>query len=118
MLAGPAVRFLVTHHVALNGDDGSTPGAAHWSQTPDGIAVRPAPGSELAQRFASGDFLIAPAPATRIAKVGGDELLFADGRSRQQPYVCLLTEPALQIAIQMRGRLVVPAKRCARTSSR
>src|SRR5665213_4254572 len=28
--SGEAIRFLVSHHIALNDDDGSTPGAAQW----------------------------------------------------------------------------------------
>ena len=39
-------------------------------------------------------------------KVGGDELLFLDGRSRQQPFLCLLTAPAATVGLRIRGNLV------------
>jgi cellobiose phosphorylase len=103
---GAPTRFLISHHVALNGDDGSIPGPAAWTQTPEGVAVAPAAGTELAQRFPRGDFLIAPFAGTRFETVGGDELLFVDGRSRQQPYVCMITARASKVGLTMQGRLV------------
>ena len=103
---GAPTRFLISHHVALNGDDGSTPGDALWSNSAEGIAVAPAPGSELALRFPQGDFLIAPVDGTGFERVGGDDLLFVDGRSRQQPYVCIVTAPASSVGLKLTGRLI------------
>jgi cellobiose phosphorylase len=103
---GPTVRFLVSQHIALNGDDGSTTGAANWKQQAEGITVAPAAGTELAQRFPSGDFLIAPFAGTRFEQVGGDELLFVDGQSRQQPFVCVITAKAAKVGLTLQGRLI------------
>lgn len=104
--AGTATRFLISHHVAMNGDDGSTPGAVQWSQDSDGISIRPASGSELAARFPAGDFLLTIVSGTRIEKIGGDELLFNDGRTRHQPYLCLITEATQCVDLRLRGRLI------------
>jgi len=38
--------------------------------------------------FPNGTFRIDATAETAIEHVGGDELLFVDGRSRQQPFVC------------------------------
>ena len=52
------------------------------------------PDSDLGRRFPDGCFRIAPAPGTALESVGGDELLFADGRSRGEPYLVLVTAAA------------------------
>ena len=104
--AGVPARFLISHHVALNGDDGSAPGAAIWRRERDGITLVPAPGSELAQRFPDGNFHIAPMAGTHFEQVGGDELLFLDGRSRQQPFLCIVTASASTIGLRIQGGLV------------
>ena len=106
VLAGEPVRFLVSHHVALDGDDGSTGAAAHWRRDGDDVVVAPAPGSELGRRFPNGSFCIAPGPGTQIQHVGGDELLFIDGRSRGQPYLCVVTAPGSQVSLRIRGQLI------------
>jgi 1,2-beta-oligoglucan phosphorylase len=110
--SGDPPRFLVSHHVALNDDDGSTPGAALWRREGSAIVIAPAPGSALAGRFPDGSFCLEPEPGTRFAQVGGDELLFLDARSRRQPFVCLISQPTRSFGLRIRGRLVaesVPA---------
>jgi cellobiose phosphorylase len=104
--AGPAARFLISHHSSLNGDDGNAPGAARWKQEADGIALLPGPGSEVAFRFPDGSFRILPQAGTQFAQVGSDELLYADGRSRQQPFVVIVTAPATSLGLRIRGALI------------
>jgi cellobiose phosphorylase len=104
--AGIPVRFLLSHHIALNGDDGSNAGAAHWWRDGDDIVVAPAPGTELAHRFPDGSFLVTANADTGIQQIGGDELLFIDGSSRQQPFLCLVSAPASLVAVRIRGRLI------------
>jgi cellobiose phosphorylase len=103
--AGSPMRFLISHHIALNGDDGSLEGPASWRREGDGVAIAPAGGSELAARFPNGSFLIAPAPGTTFERVGGDELLFTDGQSRAQPYICVVTLPGRTVELSIVGRL-------------
>jgi cellobiose phosphorylase len=104
--SGAPLRFLISHHLALNGDDGSAPGAALWRQEGQEIIVTPAPGSELAQRFPAGSFSVAALPGTTFEKVADDALLFLDGRSRQQPFLCLLTAPTSTAGLRIQGRLL------------
>jgi cellobiose phosphorylase len=100
------LRLLISHHVALNGDDGSTSGPASWRTQGDAIVVTPAAGSETARRFLNGSFAIAPLGSTEFQRVAGDELLFADGQSREQPYICIVTAPARTAVLRMTGQLV------------
>ncbi|HEX2492413.1 MAG TPA: hypothetical protein VHK24_01470, partial [Steroidobacter sp.] len=88
--SGPPARFLIVHHSALNGDDGGSEAGALWRREGEGVAVFAAAGTHLHQRFPEGSFLIAPELGVRFEQVGGDELLFLDGCSRKQPYVCIV----------------------------
>ncbi len=116
--AGAPARFLICSHVSLNDDDGSAPGAALWKRAGDRIVVTPAAASELGRRFPRGSFQIVAAAGTRFERVGGDELLFLDSRSRQQPFLCIVTAPSLRAALSIQGDLVrqsTPAPLLAQT---
>lgn len=104
--SGEPLRLLISHHIALDGDDGSMSGRAQWRVEEEAVVVAPAPGSELARRFPTGSFQIAAMPGTEFQRIGGDELLFADGRSRHQTYICIVTAPALSAGLRIRGRLI------------
>jgi 1,2-beta-oligoglucan phosphorylase len=108
--AGPAMAFLLCHHVALNGDDGSAPGPLQWRREGDTLIVIPAPGSDVGRRFPTGDFRIVLAAQTPLERIGGDALLFLDGRSREEPYLCLETAPAYRVGLTIRGGLIEEAR--------
>ena len=102
---GPPCRFLVSTRVALNGDDGAT-GAPVWTARDErGVMVRPQLDSDIGRRFPDGYFRIDASRGTRLERVGGDDLLFVDGRARGGPYVALVTAPATEIALRIVGRL-------------
>ncbi len=107
--SGGPQRCLISQHVALNGDDGSAAGAVRWSRSGEGIVLVAPPDSEVGTRFPSGAFRVTPLAGTQIERIGADELLFIDGRSRAQPYLCIMTAPAPQLGIAMRGELVKEA---------
>jgi cellobiose phosphorylase len=105
--AGAAARFLICHHVSLNGDDGSAAGAPHWWRDGAAIVIAPGAGTELRSRFPNGSFVIVPDAGAELQQVGTDELLFLDGQSRQQPYLCLVTTPTTRVGLRIRGQLIV-----------
>jgi cellobiose phosphorylase len=106
VIRGAPCRFLVSNHVALNGDDGSIATPARWSRDGQGIVVACLPDTDLGRRFPHGTFRIDATAGTAIEHVGGDELLFADGRSRQQPFVVLITAPATSLGLRITGQLI------------
>ncbi len=106
VLRGAPGQFLISHHIAVNGDDGSAPGAVHWRQQGEAIIITPRADTDLGRRFPTGCFQILPAEGTHFQLVGGDELLFLDGRSRQQPFVCVLTGAVRSAGLRIRGQLV------------
>lgn len=108
---GPALRFLVTHHLALQGDDGLAPGMPAWERGEDGtVTVSPAPGSAAQQQYPGGCFTLQPdAPsAPLLDSVGADEMLYLDGQSRGQPFLCLQTLPCRAFGLAIRSRLLGP----------
>lgn len=107
--AGAPARFLICHHVALDGDDGNRSQPVRFAVDREGVFVAPAADSDIGRRFPRGGFRIVPAAGTEFERVGGDELLFADARSRGEPFVCIVTRAARSIGIALRGELV-PAR--------
>ncbi len=103
VLEGAPVRFLISHHVALNGDDGSASVPANCEIEGDSVFVRAIPDSDVGRRFPDGGFTI---EGTSIETIGGDEWLFTDGLSRDQPFVCFITTPTKSSALIIRGKLV------------
>jgi len=104
--SGPPVRFLLSNHIALNGDDGGAPVPVRFERDPNGIIVRAIPESDVGRRFPDGFFRFDPHTGTALERVGGDELLFLDGRSRSQPFLTLLTAPTIAAGFRITGGLV------------
>jgi len=109
VLKGNPVRFLVSNHVAINGDDGSSSVPVSYELNGNAAFVRAIPDSDVGRRFPDGGFIIEPAGGTLVDQIGGDELLFADGVSRNQPFLCFVTAPSTTAGLVMRGRLVAEA---------
>ena len=108
VLSGTAARFLISHHIAINGDDGSASIPVLTEARENGIFVRPISDCDVGRRFPDGGFIIRPAAGTGFEITGNDELLFEDGESRNQPFLCMITEPALTAGVVIDGRLVEP----------
>ena len=106
VLTGAPLRLLVSHHVALGGDDGSAAEPPPLHAEAGGLFVGVPVGSSLAQRFVGGGFRIEPGDGTHFEQVTGDELLFRDGRSRNQPFVCITSAEVLSFGLRLVGRLV------------
>lgn len=103
---GAPARFLVSHHVALHGDDGSGSLPAVFEVKDGAVLVRAIPESDVGRRFPGGSFRLTVHEAAAVAAIGGDELLFPDGVSRQQPFVCLLTHRTSAFGLRIEGCLV------------
>ena len=106
VLSGGPLRFLLVNHVALNGDDGSESEPVRFEREGSGAFVRAIPDSEVGRRFPDGGFFLEPQPGTVVEQLSGDELLFADGVSRKQPFLCFVTAPARAVGFRIQGRLV------------
>jgi cellobiose phosphorylase len=103
VLEGDPVRFLISHHIALNGDDGSGSLPANCEIEGNTVLVRAIPDSDVGRRFPEGCFTI---EGTSIDTIASDEFLFPDGVSRNQPFVCFVTTPTRSSTLVIRGKLV------------
>ena len=108
VLAGPACRLLISNHVALNGDDGSQALPARWTRDARGVRVGTVRDTDVGRRFPDGGFRIDAAEGTAFEQIGGDELLFADGRSRGHPFLVLITAPSRSFGLRITGELLLP----------
>ena len=106
VLAGAPCRFLISHHVAINGDDGAEAIPVRFTQDDAGFVIRPPADSDVGRRFPDGFFRIDVGHGTTIERAGGDELLFVDGRSRRQPFVTLLTAKTAAVHLRITGHLI------------
>jgi cellobiose phosphorylase len=109
IVAGAPCRFLVSHHVALNGDDGADAEPAQFVQDGDGVVIRPAGECDVSRRFPDGFFRIDAGGGTAIERVSGDEALFLDGQSRRQPFVTILIAKTRAASLRITGHLI-PAR--------
>lgn len=108
VLAGAPVRLLLSLHLALGGDDGGGIGALLPTLRRQGkeVLLDAPQGSELAARFPGGGFTLDVDAASPPLQLAGDELLYADGRSRSEPFACMSTEALSEFGITLRGRLI------------
>jgi cellobiose phosphorylase len=113
VLEGPPRRFLISNHLAVNGDDGSGAVPAGFARDAQGVSVGLLPDTDLGRRFPEGGFRFDPAPGTVFERVGGDELLFEDEGSRGQPFLVFVTAPARSLGLRVTGRLVGDGPACA-----
>jgi 1,2-beta-oligoglucan phosphorylase len=104
--AGPDTAFLISQHIALNGDDGNAAQPLAWRRSGNDLIVTAAKDSDVGRRFPRGEFRITLSPQTAVDRVGTDELLFLDGRSRQEPYLCIATPATRRAGLSVRGFLV------------
>ncbi len=105
ILEGEPARFLIAHHVAINGDNGSSPMPASWQKVGEEITMRPIADSDVGRRFPNGAFVIRMTDVP-LVHIGGDEMLFEDGISRSQPFLCILTAPTREVGLDIEGRLI------------
>ena len=109
VLSGAPARFLASFHVAMNGDDGSTARPVSSTKKEESIFVHAVPDCDVGWRFPDGSFRIQPFPGTVIEQLGGDELLFADGATRNQPFLCMITAASTAIGLNITGCLIPPS---------
>lgn len=106
VLQGPPLQVLIVQHGALDNDDGLGEGALRWQPCDGGLRLDPDPLGDLARRFPGGHWRLLHAAGSAWHSVHGDEALFLDGRSRQQPYLCLRYDAARTLSLTLRGALL------------
>ncbi|MCB0323303.1 MAG: hypothetical protein KDD69_06995 [Bdellovibrionales bacterium] len=107
VLSGAECRFLITHHSALHGDDGIASESVRFERDASGVRLLAPENSDIGRRFPGGGFRI-DFDAGTVEAVSGDELLFEDANTQQQPFFCLLGKPGRTLELTLRGMLLPP----------
>ncbi|TGK87943.1 hypothetical protein EHQ24_00835 [Leptospira noumeaensis] len=94
-------NFLLSFHIALDGDNGALEMPPVITQVESKIEIQPNQNSPLFKRLEGRGFQIHP-DDLKIWKVSDDRILFADGISRNQPYLTAVVpvKSILQFSIQ------------------
>ncbi|MGQ9699364.1 MAG: GH36-type glycosyl hydrolase domain-containing protein, partial [Armatimonadota bacterium] len=103
VLSGPPKEFTITHQIAAGESEMSHPFELHFSKQNERIECSPAPASLLEERWPRLRFMIETDP-TSTAVIGGDELLFADRKSRGGPYAVVVTKESRNFALHIRAQ--------------
>jgi cellobiose phosphorylase len=108
-LRGAALALRASLHLALAGDDGETALALRWADQSNGSLRLPMPaGSDLAARFPDGAFRLSPLPGGAALRPLDDGALYLDGKSRQQPFLCLDAQLDESWGLLIVGELIPP----------
>lgn len=102
-VGGPR-EFLVTYQLTLGANEFDV--AGELQVHPDGwLALRPGATSFTAQQQPGLAFALAAVAPDQLVALGGDELIYADGRARGGPYAAFRTAPITASAFIMLGTL-------------
>ena len=100
---GAPAEFLVTHGLALGTNEFEHSGEVRTFHDEGWAACEPDPTSVVGRRLPGSCFAIAAAEAGVMSEIGGDGLLFADGRSRGQPCLALRTPKVSRFGVILCG---------------
>ena len=106
---GEPCRFLVFGHVVLGERELSHAGRIEIDRAAKRFACRPHPESLWGKTYPRAVNLIVNGTPDEIEAVGGDELLYADGRSRGGSYVAMRTRATHGLSFAVVGSLTDPA---------
>lgn len=106
VLQGPALRVLLSLHLALDGEDGSSASSVNWQRQGPLLRLAPAADSAMRQRFPEGGFTLRKLDGGDWERVQDDAALFEDAGSRQQPWLVLGSAAAMGGALEITADLV------------
>jgi 1,2-beta-oligoglucan phosphorylase len=100
-------RVLVAAHLAVGeDDDGMLPGSPEVVVGDQSVTVRPDPAGAHGGGRTGRGLVVELGRGTVGAEVGDDGPLFADGRSRDLPWLTMRTRPLVELALRLVGTLV------------
>jgi len=100
---GQPAEFIVTHALALGANEFDHAGEVRIFDDEKWASCQPDRKSVVGLHLSGVCFAIAAAEADGEARIGGDELLFADGRPRGQPCLALRSAPVSRLGVILCG---------------
>jgi 1,2-beta-oligoglucan phosphorylase len=105
---GAPCRFLVFGHLALGERDLDHAGRIEIDAARKRFACRPDPASLWGQRYPDAVYHLVIGTPDAVEAIGGDELLYADGRPRGGGYIAIRTRATGELCFAVVGSLTDP----------
>ena len=105
---GEPCRFLVFGHLVLGERELDHAGRIEIDAASKRCAFRPDPASLWGQRYPDAVYHLVTSTPGAIEAIGGDELLYADGKPRGGPYVALRTRATNELCFAVVGSMTDP----------
>lgn len=99
-------EFLVTYQMVMGNNEWDAPGRLNIDVKTKRVECRSAKSELMTRHYPRAAFHILPAAPGTIRRVGGDELLFSDGRRRAYPYLVFETKPVNSVTMMMTGNVL------------
>ncbi|HYL19632.1 MAG TPA: hypothetical protein VEV20_13205, partial [Burkholderiales bacterium] len=102
---GEPCRFLVFGHLVLGDRELEQEGIVEVDGAAKRFAFRPDPKQMWAERYPDAVYYLVTSTPDTVDALGGDELLYTDGRSRSGPYVAIRTQRTREFCFGVVGSL-------------
>ncbi len=105
---GPKCRFLVFGHLVLGEKEYAHAGRVEIEARRKRFAFQPDLNDRWGQQYPEAVYRLVTSTPGRIEVIGGDELLYADGKRRSGGYAAMRTRPTNQFAFALVGSMTDP----------
>jgi 1,2-beta-oligoglucan phosphorylase len=102
---GKPCRFLVFGHLVLGDQEFAHQGRVEIDARRKRFAFRPDPEDRWGQKYPEAVYHLVTSTPGRIEAIGGDELLYADGKRRSGAYAAIRTRPANEFVFAIVGSM-------------
>jgi 1,2-beta-oligoglucan phosphorylase len=102
---GPRSRFLVFGHLVLGEQEFGPAGRIEIDLKRKRFAFRPDLNDRWGQQYPEAAYRLVTSTPGRVEAVGGDELLYADGKRRSGGYVAIRTKPTNEFVFSVVGSM-------------
>ena len=113
---GPRCRFLVFGHLVLGEQEFGPAGRVEIDSKRKRFTFRPDLNDRWGQQYPQALYRLVTSTPGRIETIGGDELLYADGKRRSGGYVALRTKPTNEFVFAVVGSMTDAKQADALTS--
>ena len=104
-LEGPRCRFLVFGHLVLGEQEYGPAGRIEIDSRRKRFTFRPDLNDRWGQQYPEAVYRLVTSTPGRVEAVGGDELLYADGKRRSGGYAAIRTRPTNEFAFAVVGSM-------------
>jgi 1,2-beta-oligoglucan phosphorylase len=105
---GPRCRFLVFGHLVLGEQEYGPAGRIEIDSKRKRFTFRPDLNDRWGQQYPEAVYRLVTSTPGRVEAIGGDELLYADGKRRSGGYAAIRTRPTNEFAFAVVGSMTDP----------